>query len=109
MTATFPSHALHTPMDQPLLRSLVGLPARLNVEQTATVLGFQPHDVPVLVAAGLLTPLGRAIKGKNAVKYFALVDILAKRNDPKWLSTATDAVYARFAGRRVRPESLPVE
>jgi hypothetical protein len=91
-------------MDLNALRSLVGLPARLNAEQTAAMLGFQAHDIPTLVAAGLLCPLGRAAKGKNAVKYFALVDVEDRRRDPKWLSKATDAAYARFAGRQRRDD-----
>lgn len=86
-----------------LIRQLAGLPARLNAEQTAAVLGFQPHDIPVLVGAGLLQPLGRTAKGKNTVKYFALVDIEERRRDPKWLSKATDAAYGRFA-RRHQPK-----
>ena len=34
-------------------------PARLNANEAAWYLGFKPHEVPMLVAAGLLTPLGR--------------------------------------------------
>jgi hypothetical protein len=87
-------------METQLPRSLLGLPARLNVEETAAKLGFPPHSIPAIVAAGLLTPLGRTAKGKNAVKYFALVDVEERCRDPKWLSKATDAAYGRFAGRR---------
>jgi hypothetical protein len=48
------------------------LPARVNVEQAAALLGFQPHDIPALVKHKLLAPLG---KGKrNTVKYFAEID-----------------------------------
>jgi hypothetical protein len=32
-------------------------------------MGFTPHDIPTLVRAGLLKPLGRPTP--NAVKYFA--------------------------------------
>lgn len=35
------------------------LPARLTAEQAAWVLNCQPHDVPILVAARLLKPLGK--------------------------------------------------
>ena len=39
--------------------SLLGqLPARLNAEQAAWVLNCQAHDVPILVGARLLKPLG---------------------------------------------------
>lgn len=39
--------------------SLATPPARLGIEETSWFLGFNSHDVPVLVAAGLLKPLGR--------------------------------------------------
>ncbi len=90
------------PLSERELRSMI-LPARLNAEQTAAVLGFQSHDIPSLVAAGLLTPLGRIKKGKNTVKYFSMIEVLDKRSDPKWLSRATDAAYERFL--RDRPPS----
>jgi hypothetical protein len=34
------------------------LPARAVAEEAAWILGFAPHDIPVLVSAGLLKPLG---------------------------------------------------
>ena len=40
------------------LRLLNQLPARLTAEQAAWVINCQPHDVPILVAARLLKPLG---------------------------------------------------
>ena len=33
-------------------------PARLDATQTAWFLGFDPHEVLMLIAAGLLKPLG---------------------------------------------------
>ncbi len=45
--------------DQQRFLNILGqLPARLTAEQTAWVLNCQAHDVPVLVAARLLKPLG---------------------------------------------------
>ena len=45
--------------DQHQFLSLLGhLPARLTVEQAAWVLNCQPHDLPVLIAARLVKPLG---------------------------------------------------
>ena len=92
-------------LDLKTLKSLVGLPARLNVEQAAVVLGFQPHDIPILVACGLLSPLGRRDRGKNTTKYFAWVDIDQRRTDAKWLSKATEAVQTRWVRRRAVPEA----
>ena len=39
--------------------SLVTPPARLGINETGWLLGFNEHDIPVLVSAGLLKPLGR--------------------------------------------------
>jgi hypothetical protein len=50
--------------------SLLGqLPARLTAEQVAWVLNCQPHDVPILVAARRLKPLGNP--PPNSVNFFA--------------------------------------
>lgn len=87
-------------VDPKTFRTLMGLPARLNMNQVAAVLGFQPHDIPVLVAAGLLSPLGRRDQANNTTKYFAAVDIEERRADAKWLNRATDAVQNRWAQRR---------
>lgn len=60
--------------------SLVGLPpARLTVEQAAWVLGCQAHDVPVLVAAKLLRPLGNP--PPNGIKFFATAELLELAKD----------------------------
>ena len=66
------------------------LPARLNTSETALLLGFPDHDIPVLVAAKVLTPLGKP--AQNAPKYFASVEILAFADDREWLCTATRAI-----------------
>jgi len=74
--------------DQHRFLSLLGeVPARLTVEQTAWVLNCQPYDVPVLVAAHLLRPLGKP--QPNSVKYFATAEILAAARNPAWLSKLT--------------------
>jgi len=66
--------------DQQRFLTLLGqLPARLMAEQVAWVLNCQPHDVPVLVAARLLKPLGNP--PPNGVKYFATADVLERVKD----------------------------
>jgi hypothetical protein len=45
----------------------------MNVEETAKFLGMSPHDIPILVANGLLKPLGNP--GQSTVKYFATVTL----------------------------------
>lgn len=66
------------------------LPARLDAKQTATVLGFQEHDIPVLVNLGQLEPLGKPMP--NARKYFARVQIMDVADDQNWLSKATKLI-----------------
>ena len=63
------------------------LPARLDAKLTAQVLGFQEHDIPVLVNRSLLEPLGKP--SNNARKYFARVEVMEKSEDTSWLGKAT--------------------
>jgi hypothetical protein len=77
--------------DQNQLLRLVGqLPARLLAEQVAAVVNCQPHDVPVLVAARLLKPLGNP--PPNSVKYFAALEVLEQAKDRTWLAKVTNAL-----------------
>ena len=76
------------------------VPARLNAEETAWYLGFATHDIPVLVANGLLKPLGHP--GDNAVKFFALVTLEPLRVDVKWLSRATDSMLDHWRKKNAR-------
>ena len=70
-------------------------PARLDAKRTAELLGFAPHDIPVLVESGLLRPLGKP--APNAPKHFALVDVEKLAVDRDWLNRATKAVAGRWA------------
>jgi len=72
------------------LRVLGQLPARLTAQQVAWVLNCQAHDVPVLVAARLLKPLGNP--PPNSVKFFAALEVLEQANDRGWLAKMTNAL-----------------
>ena len=89
--------------EQKQLLSLLKSPARVNPEHAACLLGFQAHDIAVLIAAGLLKPLGSP--PANGQKYFAAVVIDELYNDTKWLSRASDAIYRhwRVKNSRKRP------
>lgn len=80
-----------------------GMPARLDSTRTAKVLGFQEHDVPVLVNRGLLQPLGKP--AQNARKYFAAVEILALAGDPAWLNKATRILYHHWQEKNANRSS----
>src|ERR1044071_1808171 len=78
--------------DQQRFLSLLGqLPARLTVEQAAWILNCQAHDIPVLVAARLLKPLGNP--PANGVKYFACAVVLESTKDPIWLAKVANAIH----------------
>ncbi len=66
------------------------LPARLNLNQAAAVLGFSPHDLPVLTSKKLLRPLGRPTA--NCTKYYAAREIESLGNDTVWLGKATQTL-----------------
>ena len=70
--------------------SLVTPPARLGIDETAWLMGFNEHDIPVLVSVGLLKPLGRP--SSTGSKYFAAVELQTLRSDTRWLAKASDAI-----------------
>jgi len=81
--------------EQHQFMSLLGqLPARLTTEQAAWVLNCQPHDVPVLVAARLLKPLGN--RPPNSVKYFAALEVLELVKDRAWLARVTQTLIQHW-------------
>lgn len=80
------------------------LPARLSVNETAKLLGFAEHDIPVLTAAKLLDPLGNP--APNAPKYYARVVVMEHANDPKWLDKATRIIGRYWQTKRTRRNAV---
>ena len=74
--------------------ALIGPPARLNVEQTALALNCQPHDIPTLVAARLLKPLGNP--PASGVKFFSIAEVLQLAKNTAWLAKATNAIHRHW-------------
>ena len=85
---------------QHFLRLAGRLPARLTVEQVAFLLNCAVHDVPVLVAAKLLRPLGEP--AQNAPKFFATKTVLERMQDEKWLHRLTIAITGRWQAKNAR-------
>jgi hypothetical protein len=54
------------------------------------VINCQPHDVPILVAARLLKPLGNP--SPYNVKFFAASELLEQIQDRTWLTKVTSAL-----------------
>lgn len=87
--------------DQHRFLSLLGqLPARLTAEQAGWVLNCQPHDIPALVNARLLKPLGNP--SQNSTKYFATADILEITKDRAWLVKVTNTICQHWQRQNAR-------
>jgi hypothetical protein len=79
---------------------LLRLPARLDFRQTAELLGFKDYEIPILVRARLLKPLGNP--AHNGHKYFAAVDVIALSQDSAWLDRASRVVARHWAGKAAK-------
>ena len=75
-------------------------PARALAEEAAWYLGFMPHDIPVLVSAGLLKPLGHP--PASGTKFFATATLLKLRDDVSWLARASDAIVRHWQVKNSR-------
>jgi hypothetical protein len=95
--------------DQLRFLSVLGqLPVRLNAEQAGWVLNCQPHDIPALVNARLLKPLGNP--AQNGTKYFATADVLETAKDRSWLVRMTTAINTHWQkqnAKKNRSTDLP--
>jgi len=89
---------------QQFMRVLGQLPARLTAEQAAWVLNCQPHDVPILVVARLLKPLGNP--PPNSVKFFAASELLEQVKDRAWLAKVTNALNQHWQKKNAAKKNL---
>ena len=81
--------------DQHRFLSLLGqLPVRLTAEQAGWVLNCQPHDIPALIHARMLKPLGNP--SANGAKYFATADLLEIAKDRSWLVKMTTTINTHW-------------
>ena len=87
--------------------NLTNLPARLNVTETAWLLGFAEHDLSILITAGLLKPLGRP--PPNGSKYFATAEVMNLRTDTRWLAKASDATVNYWKKKNTRRKADTAE
>ena len=91
--------------DQHKFLMLLGrLPARLTAEQAAWLLNCQPHDIPALVAARLIKPLGNP--PQNGIKFFATADLLEASKDRHWLVRMSTAIYQHWRNKNTRQKEL---
>ena len=79
------------------LLNLRRLPAMLTIPQTAVLLNRGEHDIPVLVRAGLLKPLGDP--PPNAVKFFAAVEVLELADNRQALDRICSVLTEYWRGK----------
>lgn len=82
--------------------SMVRLPARLTAAQAAELLGFMEHDLPVLMRAKLLKPLGEP--APNGHKFFSVAELQPLMDNHAWLDKATKAVSRYWQGKNQKKE-----
>lgn len=86
--------------DQERFLMLRHLPGRLTADQAAWMLNCQPHDIPALVAARLLKPLGKP--AGNCIKFFRTAEVLEGIQDRQWLARVSATIYEHWHKKNTR-------
>jgi excisionase family DNA binding protein len=84
--------------------SLRTFPGRLSTREVAWYLGFAADEIPILVAIGMLKPLGS--RPTNGVNFFATAILDDLRKDLQWLARASGAVCQHWQERSEQPSEL---
>ena len=80
--------------------SLLLRPARVTMQQSAWLLGFGEKDIPILIAKGLLRPLGHP--AYNGQKFLLTATLEDLRRDEKWFIRASDAIIEYWRDKNSR-------
>jgi hypothetical protein len=75
-------------------------PGRLTAEEAGWFLGFVVHEIPMLMSAGFLKPLGRP--SENGCKFFSLIVLDKLNQDPEWQARASDAIVKYWKDRNLQ-------
>jgi hypothetical protein len=70
------------------------VPGRIDSQRAAALLGFAEHDIPFLVAARLLKPLGKP--AQNGTKWFATEQIVELSRNSQFLDKATATIQKHW-------------
>jgi len=87
------------------LLNLRNPPQRLTAEEAAGRLGLSPHEIPILVARGLLKPLGHP--APNGPKHFLTAILDDLKRDEKWHGKASDALQEYWRQKNARKQDSP--
>lgn len=86
------------PMSERTVLDTLRLPARLDIRQTAMLLGVQVDEIQILMRAKLLKPLGEP--AQNGHKYFSSSEIEALGKDRIWLDKASKTITRHWRSKR---------
>jgi len=82
------------------LQSLEKFPVCMTKEMVAKALGIATHNIPPLVRAGLLKPLGRP--AAYCVKYFSRKAVAESFTDEEWLNKVVAAISRHWRNKNAR-------
>jgi len=82
------------------LQAMGKYPVFLTKEKVAEALGVATHNIPPLVRAGLLKPLGHP--GRYCVKHFSRDDLAAKLTNQEWLDKVMAAIHRHWRNKNAR-------
>lgn len=91
-------------MNSYTILSLQRLPASVDTAQAAAILGFAEHDIPILIRAKLLKPLGNP--PPNGCKYFSSSELESLSRDHDWLHKASRVVTQHWKQKNQRRNVL---
>jgi hypothetical protein len=74
----------------------------------AALVGVSPHDVPVLVKAGLVPVLNGSSAAKNSVKWVAASALEPLLHDPRWAERVTARLNRHWAAKNGRRRVVSV-
>jgi hypothetical protein len=87
--------------DSPLKpQSLEKFPVFMTKEKIAQALGIATHNIPPLVRAGLLKPLGHP--ARYCVKHFSRDALAEKFADQEWLNKVVAAIHRHWRNKNAR-------
>jgi hypothetical protein len=89
------------------LQALEKYPVFLTKEKVAEALGIATHNIPVLMRAGLLKPLGHP--GRYCVKHFSRDALAEKFASPEWLDKVMAAIHRHWRNKNARKRARLVQ
>jgi hypothetical protein len=86
------------------LQSLEKFPVFMTKEKVAEALGVAIHNIPPLVRAGLLKPLGRP--GRYCAKHLSRDALAEEFASQDWLDKVIAAIHRHWRNKNARKQAL---